>query len=153
MSAQLAQIQKCPFLVIIPEGIKEADPKTVKATIKVIFDSEEAVTTNVTATKAFSDLPININGLSEGYSLYLPGSPGGKTSLTVTGTNEEIEKIVESNFQLSLDAANLTEGEQEVEIQVSGPENVEWTIPNKKTRIIVQAKKANDEEIETPQNE
>ena len=60
---------------------------------------------------------------------------------------------MESNFQLSLNAANLTEGEQEVEIQVSGPENVEWTIPNKKTRIIVQAKKANDEEIETPQNE
>jgi YbbR domain-containing protein len=139
--------------VIIPEGIKEADPKTVKATIKVIFDSEEAVTTNVTATKAFSDLPININGLSEGYSLSFQDPPGGKTSLTVTGTNEEIEKIVESNFQLSLDAANLTEGEQEVEIQVSGPENVEWTLPNKKTRIIVQAKKANDEEIETPQNE
>lgn len=142
-----------PLPIIIPEGIKEADPKTVKATIKVIFDSEEAVTTNVTTTKAFSNLPININGLSEGYSLSFQDPPGGKTSLTVTGTSEEIDKIVESNFQLSLDAANLTEGEQEVEIQVSGPEKIEWSIPNKKARIIVQAKKVNDEETETPQNE
>ena len=67
-----------PLPVIIPEGIKEVDPKTVKATIKVIFDSEEAVTTNVTTTKAFSDLPIKINGLSEGYSLSFQDPPAGR---------------------------------------------------------------------------
>ena len=49
-----------PLPVIIPEGIKEVDPKTVKATIKATFDSEEAITTNVTTTKTFSNLPINI---------------------------------------------------------------------------------------------
>jgi YbbR domain-containing protein len=140
-----------PLSIIIPDGIKEVEPKTVKAVIKVTYDSEEAVTTNITATKVFPNLPININGLAEGFSVSFQDPPGGKTSITVTGTNEEIEKIVESNFQLSFDAANLKEGEQEVQIQVSSPENTDWTITNKTARIIVQAKKLNDEE--TPQNE
>lgn len=137
--------------IIIPDGIKEVEPKTVKAVIKVTYDSEETVTTNVTTTKTFSNIPININGLSEGFNLSFQDPPSGKTSLTVTGTNEEIEKIMDSNFQLSIDAASLTEGEQEVQIQVSGPEKIDWNLTNKTARIIVQEKKVNDEE--TSQNE
>ena len=49
----------------------------------------------------------------------------GETSITVTGQEEEIATIIESDFQLSLNVANLEEGEQEVQIKYSGPENVE----------------------------
>lgn len=130
--------------VIIPEGIKESEPKTVKAAVKVMLDSEEAITTNVSATKTLSDLPISITGLSEGLSITFQNPPGGKTSVTVKGTNEEIEKIAVSDFHLSLNAANLKEGEHEVQIQASGPENANWTLTNDKARIIVQAKQLNN---------
>ncbi|MBB6447884.1 CdaR family protein [Bacillus benzoevorans] len=130
--------------IIIPEGIKESEPKMVKAAVKVTLDSEEAITTNVAETKTFSDLPISITGLSEELSLTFQNPPGGKTSVTVKGTNEEMEKITESDFQLSLNAANLKEGEHEVQIQVTGPENANWSLANEKARIIIQAKQLNN---------
>ena len=51
--------------VIISDGINEVDPKTVKATVKVSAISEATGTTENKATKTFSNLPINITGLSE----------------------------------------------------------------------------------------
>lgn len=136
--------------VIVPEGIKESEPKTVKAAVKVMLDSEEAITTNVSVTKTFSDLPIHANGLPEGLSVTFQNPPGGKASITVKGTNEEIEKISASDFHLSINAANLKEGEQEVQIQVKGPENASWSLINEKARIIVQARQLNNEQA--PEN-
>nr|WP_295973090.1 CdaR family protein [uncultured Bacillus sp.] len=131
--------------VIIPEGIQEVEPKTVKATVKVTLDSEEAITTNVTTTKTLANLPINITGISEGMSAVFQDPAGGKTSLTITGTNEEIEKLTESDYHLSVNAANLTEGEHEVRIQVSGPTtNSSFALARETARVLVKAKQGNN---------
>ena len=60
--------------VIISDGINEVDPKTVKATVKVSATSEATETTENKATKTFSNLPINITGLSEKFNASFSGS-------------------------------------------------------------------------------
>lgn len=135
-----------PLPVIIPEGIKEVEPKAVKATITVTIESEEAITTNISSTKTLSNVPIKVTGLSEDFNVSFQNPPGGKTSITVQGTDEEIEKIEAEHFQLSLDASNLEVGEYELPIAVQGPDHINWTILNKTARIILHTKKAREDE-------
>ena len=46
----------------------------------------------------------------------------------------------ESDFQLSVDAAALTEGEHELKLNVAGPENVNWTSDIETVSIVLTEK-------------
>ena len=94
--------------VIISDGINEVDPKTVKATVKVKATSEATETTENKVTKIFSNLPINFNGLSETFNAVFQDPTSGETNLTVEGTNEDLENLEASDFQLSVEVASLT---------------------------------------------
>ena len=126
--------------VIISEGIKEVDPKQVKATVKVTLNSETAITTDIPVDKTIPDLPINISGLSKGLNATINDPVEGRTSLTVKGTNEVVGNLKESDFQLSVNLADLTEGEHEVKIDVTAPKNVSWTLANDTASINISAK-------------
>ena len=65
--------------VIISDGINDVDPKTVKATVKVKATSEATETTENKVTKIFSNLPININGLSETFNAVFQDPTSGET--------------------------------------------------------------------------
>ena len=122
--------------VIISDGINDVDPKTVKATVKVKATSEATETTENKVTKIFSNLPINFNGLSETFNAVFQDPTSGETNLTVEGTNEDLENLEASDFQLSVEVAALQAGEHKVKLNVVGPENVSWT-PDIETVSIV----------------
>jgi YbbR domain-containing protein len=152
--------------VIISEGIIAVDPKEVKVTVKVNSASEDTGTTeenttktaeenttktaeeNTTktaeenSTKAFSNLPIRINGLTEEYSVAFLEPTSGETNVTVVGTNEALETLKESDFQLSVDVSQLTEGEHKLNINVDGPENANWTTDIETASIVLTEKEA-----------
>jgi YbbR domain-containing protein len=136
--------------VIISEGINAVDPKEVKVTVKVNSASEDTGTTeeNTTktaeenTTKTFSNLPIRINGLTEEYSVAFLEPTSGETNVTVVGTNEALETLKESDFQLSVDVSQLTEGEHKLNINVDGPENANWTTDIETASIVLTEKEA-----------
>ena len=136
--------------VIISEGINAVDPKEVKVTVKVNSASEDTGTTeeNTTktaeenSTKTFSNLPIRINGLTEEYSVAFLEPTSGETNVTVVGTNEALETLKESDFQLSVDVSQLTEGEHKLNINVDGPENANWTTDIETASIVLTEKEA-----------
>ncbi len=152
--------------VIIPDGINEVDPKTVKATVKVKPTSEETGTTEESqmktteedqiktaeksqiktteenSRKTFSNLPISFNGSTEELSVAFKEPTSGETNVTVIGTNEVLENLKESDFKLSVDVAELTEGEHTLKLNVVGPENVSWTPDIETVSIILTAKDA-----------
>ena len=105
--------------VIISDGINEVDPKTVKATVKVKATSEETETTENKVTKTFSNLPINFNGLSEEFNAVFQDPTSGETNLTVEGTNEDLENLEASDFQLSVDVAEFTSRGTQIKIKCS----------------------------------
>ena len=126
--------------VIISDGINEVDPKTVKATVKVSAISEATGPTENKATKIFSNLPINITGLSEKLNAVLQDPTSGETNLTVEGTNEDLGNLEASDFQLSVDVADLNAGEHNVKLNVVGPENVSWTPDIETVSVVLTAK-------------
>lgn len=136
--------------VIISEGINAVDPKEVKVTVKVNSASEDTGTTeeNTTktaeenSTKTFSNLPIRINGLTEEYSVAFLEPTSGETNVTVVGTNEALETLKESDFQLSVDVSQLTEGEHKLNINVDGPESANWTTDIETASIVLTEKEA-----------
>ena len=136
--------------VIISEGINAVDPKEVKVTVKVNSASEDTGTTeeNTTktaeenSTKTFSNLPIRINGLTEEYSVAFLEPTSGETNVTVVGTNEALKNLKESDFQLSVDVSQLTEGEHKLNINVDGPESANWTTDIETASIVLTEKEA-----------
>jgi YbbR domain-containing protein len=126
--------------VIISDGINEVDPKTVKATVKVSAISAATGPTENKATKIFSNLPINVTGLSEKLNAVLQDPTSGETNLTVEGTNEDLENLEASDFQLSVDVADLNAGEHNVKLNVVGPENVSWTPDIETVSVVLTAK-------------
>ncbi len=125
--------------VIISDGINDVDPKTVKATVKVKATSEATGTTENKVTKIFSNLPINFNGLSETFNAVFQDPTSGETNLTVEGTNEDLENLEASDFQLSVEVATLQAGEHKVKLNVVGPENVSWTSDIETVSIVLTA--------------
>jgi len=128
--------------VIISDGIKEVSPKTVKATVKVSGGSEETAVTEVESTKTLEKLPIRFNGLTENYSAVFRDPSSGSLDLIVTGTENELADIKDSDFQLSINLAELTEGEHKVQLDVKGPENVSWTASANTITVAIEEKQA-----------
>jgi YbbR domain-containing protein len=136
--------------VIISEGINAVDPKEVKVTVKVSSTSEDTGTTEESttkiaeenSTKTFSNLPIRINGLTEEYSVAFLEPTSGETNVTVVGTNEALKTLKESDFQLSVDVSQLTEGEHKLNINVDGPESANWTTDIETASIVLTEKEA-----------
>jgi len=128
--------------VIISDEIKEVNPKTVKATVKVSATSEETAATEVETTKTLSKIPIRLNGLSENYSAVFRDPSSGSLDLTVSGTEDKLADINESDFQLSVNVAELTEGEHKVQLDVKGPENITWTAATNTITVDITEKRA-----------
>lgn len=132
--------------VIIPDGITEVNPKTVKASVDVSVTEEAAEeeeepaqqepaeetqgqeteeTKETKETKTFSNLPINLVGLSDGFDAVLKAPANGRTSITVTGKSSVVQRLNANDFNVFLDLTNLEEGEHEVTVNVDGPEGAE----------------------------
>lgn len=125
--------------VIIPDGISGVDPKTVKANIDVSIaeDAEEEETAEeqepaeqtqgqaTEETKTFSNLPINLAGLSEEFDAVLKNPASGRTSITVSGKSSVVQELSAEDFSVYVDLADLGEGDHEVNINVDGPAEVD----------------------------
>ena len=53
-----------------------------------------------------------------------------------------LKSLKESDFQLSVDVSQLTEGEHKLNINVDGPENVNWTTDIETASIVLTEKEA-----------
>lgn len=143
--------------VIISEGISEVNPKTVKVKVKVIVsgsetekveeeeqgqdqDQAQSEDKEKEENKTFSNLPIDMTGLSDQYDAALVEPSSGKTSLTITGKSEVVQKLKSNDFNLFLNLANLDAGDHEVEINVNGPSNVTWNLAEETAKISITEK-------------
>lgn len=113
--------------VIVPEGVTKVTPDVVKATIKVSKQEQ----------KSISGALIKAEGLADGYDIVFRDPENGKISFTVTGTSETIKPLTEADFRIYLNVANLGEGDHEVPIAVSGPNNVTLRLEKERAKISI----------------
>jgi YbbR domain-containing protein len=145
--------------VIIPDGITSVDPKTVEATVDVTADSQEdqegtgseaeddeaetatppAEESEKDQTKTFSNLPIDLRGAAEEYTVaFADGS--GRTNLSVEGPGSVVNGLGSSDFSIFVDVNSLTEGEHTVPVKVTGPDNVSWRLSKETVKVSITQK-------------
>jgi YbbR domain-containing protein len=118
--------------VIIGEGIVKVSPETVKVAVKVTKASE----------KSISNVPIEIDGMGEGYEVDFLDPANGQTNLTVSGPSEIVSALSSDDFKILIDVSELDEGNHEVDMKVTAPQNITWKLAKEKASISVAKKDA-----------
>ncbi|MCA1041669.1 YbbR-like domain-containing protein [Bacillus infantis] len=144
--------------VIIPDGITSVDPKTVEASLDVTAESREdqenagseaeeddaeaetatppAEETEKDETKTFSNLPIDLTGTAEGYTAAFADG-AGRTNLSVQGPGSAINGLGSSDFNIFVEVGSLSEGEHDVQVKVTGPDNVSWKLSRETVKVSI----------------
>jgi YbbR domain-containing protein len=118
--------------VIISNGVVSVSPETVKVTVSVTKESEKTV----------SNIPIEIEGMDEGYEIDFLNPANGQTDLTVSGPSDIVSPLAAGNFKILIDVSGLGEGEHEVDMKVTAPDNITWKLAKEKANITVAKKEA-----------
>jgi YbbR domain-containing protein len=118
--------------VIISDGIVKVDPETIDVTVKV--SKEEDVT--------ISNIPIKTTGLAADLSLSYDDPAGGTVSITATGDSSLIKSLEVSDFSVNLDLTDIGEGEHTLDLDVTGPTNVNWTLNQQTAKISITKREA-----------
>lgn len=118
--------------VIIGEGIVRVSPETVKVAVKVTTASEINI----------SNVPIEIDGMDAGYEVNFLDPADGQTNLTVSGPSEIVSALSSEDFKVLIDVSELEEGNHEVEMKVTAPQNITWKLAKETASISVAKKDA-----------
>ncbi|SET96758.1 YbbR domain-containing protein [Salinibacillus kushneri] len=120
LSVDLSSVKKdgkVEIPVPTPPGLTKVEPSTVQANI----DVEETV------EKTLEDIPIEVNGLEDGRDISFIEPENETIDITVFGTEKQLQEITAENFTASIDVQGFYEGEFDAEIQISNPEDYEFT--------------------------
>jgi YbbR domain-containing protein len=118
--------------VIISDGIVKVDPETIDVTVNV--SKEEDIT--------ISNIPIKTTGLAADLILSYNDPAGGTVSITATGESSIIKSLKVSDFSVNLDLTDIGEGEHTLDLDVTGPTNVNWTLNQQKAKISITKREA-----------
>lgn len=118
--------------VIISNGVVSVSPETVKVSVRVTKESE----------KTISNIPIEIEGMDDGYEVAFLNPANGQTGITVSGPSNIVSPLAAGNFKILIDVSGLDEGEHEVDMRVTAPENITWKLARERANITVAKKEA-----------
>jgi len=124
--------------VIISNGVTKVTPQLVKATVVVKKVEQKPAVEQTTATdqeKTVLSIPLKIQGLADNFKAEVNDPTSQTVNLQVNGTAESVTGLGPNDFTAFIDLTGLAEGTHDVEIQVKGPTDVQWT-PDKSTAKI-----------------
>jgi YbbR domain-containing protein len=118
--------------VIIANGVVKVSPEMVKVSVDVTTESE----------KTISNIPIEIEGMDDGYEVDFLNPANGQTVITVSGPSDIVSPLAPGNFKILINVSGLDEGEHEVDMKVTAPQNITWKLARGKASISVAKKEA-----------
>lgn len=142
-----------------PKGVSSISMTTikvdVKATVKEAIETDETDDVDEekeevvlktededipsTETKQFENVQVAITGLDEKFTSTLLKPESGSLTLTITAEPDIIEKLVISDFTVSIDASEtVDEGERVYPVTVKGPDNIEWALSDDEVTMQVE---------------
>ena len=102
--------------VIVPQGVESVDPETVDVSVDVVEEAQ----------RVFQDYEIIVENESEEQAVTFVEPDGGVFDLTVTGSDDLLQRLERSDIQASIDVEGLEEGEHEVEVTFEGPQHLRF---------------------------
>jgi YbbR domain-containing protein len=116
--------------VPLPKGIKAIDPQKIKVYIEVQEEQK----------RNFSQLPVSILGLGDEYLLQFLNPETGKLDIAAYGASSILNSIKADDIDLYVNVSELGIGEHEVAVEVNGPQNITWDLPQDKVKIKITKK-------------
>ncbi len=111
--------------VPVPKGVIQVSPENIEVSV----DIEEEI------SETFSDLSIRSLGLGAQFALTFLDPEAGTLNIDVQGAPSVLEGTSPTNFDVFIDVTNLGIGEHDIDIEVKGPDNVTWALPQEKAKI------------------
>jgi YbbR domain-containing protein len=118
--------------VPLPEGVKAVYPEKISIHIDVQEEQSQRQT--------FSQIPIEILGLGEQYSLQFLDPEDGKLDIVAYGTPSILNNIKLADIDLYINVSELGVGEHEVAVEVNGPQNITWDLSQNKIKVKITEK-------------
>ncbi|WP_203247915.1 CdaR family protein [Sporosarcina beigongshangi] len=122
-----------------PKGVSQLSLDKIKVNIDASTEDLDEETTapdlpiddEQIATKEFSNVPISVKGLDEKFKGSFVKPTDGLVVLTVTAEKNVIDTLVQSDFNVYIDASEtIDEGEKVLLVSVEGPSDVKWKLSN-----------------------
>ncbi|RSD21173.1 CdaR family protein [Mesobacillus subterraneus] len=118
--------------VIIGNGVLKVSPELVKVSVDVTKESE----------KTISNIPIEIEGVEDDYEVGFLNPSNGQTNITVAGPNDLVSPLAAGDFKILIDVSGLDEGNHEVDMKVTAPQNITWKLVRQKASVTIAKKDA-----------
>ncbi|ENQ3080014.1 CdaR family protein [Bacillus sp. WLY-B-L8] len=124
--------------VSLPKGVTKSDPGQVKVTVEVQKQQRKTIT----------DIPLQVNGLSDLLTMKFSDPQNGKISIDVSGDAGIIEKISADQIKASINVGNMSAGTHDVPIQISGLSNVTLELKQKNAKVELAKKQDTGHEVQ-----
>lgn len=102
--------------VMVPEGVESVDPETIQVTINLEEESE----------RVFDDFEIVVENVSDEQEVSFVEPENGVIDLTVSGSEELLERLERADLQAKVDAEGLEDGEHELTVNFDGPQHLQF---------------------------
>ncbi len=115
-----------------PKGITELSSKTM--TVEVVVDNA--------TTKEFKDIAVSYRNLADGLIVQASSENDRKVTVVVSGSEEALANIKETDITAYVDLKNYKVGTHEVEVKVTGSDlKLGYSSKTKKVKIVITQKK------------
>ncbi|MFD1360941.1 CdaR family protein [Lentibacillus salinarum] len=97
----------------LPDGAKLADAETVE----VAFELEQ--------TRTIENVPINVENLDENQTITFVEPENEEMTITATGSQGTIDELAADEFNVSIDAGGLEDGEHDIPVTIEAPDDID----------------------------
>ncbi|PAD20178.1 CdaR family protein [Terribacillus saccharophilus] len=112
----------------LPDNVRSASDEQISVDIELDETSETTI----------ENVPVTIEDLPDDQEATITDPQNEQIDVTVSGAQSEIEGLSADDIAAVIDGSSLEEGEQTVQIDVSGPQNIELTPSQEEATITVQ---------------
>ncbi|PAF18481.1 CdaR family protein [Terribacillus saccharophilus] len=112
----------------LPDNVRSASDEQISVDIELDETSETTI----------ENVPVTIEDLPDDQEATITDPQNEQIDVTVSGAQSEIEGLSADDITAVIDGSSLEEGEQTVQIDVSGPRNIELTPSQEEATITVQ---------------
>lgn len=126
----------------LPDNVRSASDEQVSVDIELEETSETTI----------ENVPVTVEDLPDDLEATLTDAQNEQIDVTVSGAQSEIEGLSADDITATIDGSSLEEGEQTVQIDVSGPQNIELTPSQEEVTLTVESTESATTEEESDTN-
>lgn len=116
----------------VPDGVTKVSPEKIQ--IKIDVEKEEE--------KVLEDLPVKVRGMSEGKIIQFMDPDSEALDLSVVGAPSVVTNIKPSDLELFVNVTDLSDGEHDVKVEVNGPQDIKWTLPEDEVKVKISSQQS-----------